>query len=212
MKMLKPVIWISLLLIIISACEASDTYDYGFAEGGIGGHGWPIWVEKLVFNESWGVPVGNLSGQTEEDDSPPLGSFANLGLIPLPYTVSARWFSYRNQTFYEITVELSKTKQEQIKQWFQLYPTSKYNHKLITGFAGQGEIQIWWNASCVQSDCPEDHLERHYFELTSRVPATVAEGDPSQYRERTKGEIKDGTIPPEVLDLLPPETDSSALK
>ncbi|WP_428240848.1 DUF2931 family protein [Gynuella sp.] len=204
--MLKHAIWISLLLIVISACEASDTYDYGFAEGGIGGHGWPIWVEKLVFNESWGVPVGNLSGQTEEDERPPFGTIASFNEIPLPHSAWARWFSYRNQTFYEITVGISKTKQEQIKQWFKQYPTTKYSHTLSTGFAGQGEIQIWWTAMCIRPSCPKDHLEEHYFELIPRIPAIVAEGDPSQYRERTKGEIKDGTIPAEALDLLPPET------
>ncbi|AJQ95448.1 DUF2931 family protein [Gynuella sunshinyii] len=209
--MLKPVIWISLLLIVISACEASDTYDYGFSTGSYGGTDWPIWVEKLVFNESWGVPVGNLSGgRKDTSDHLPSGRSAGMGWVPLPHTIRARWFSYRTQTFYEATLEIPEEKRAQIQQWFKQYPRKGYAHNVVTGISGEGTMQAWWLTVCVNFGCPE--YESHSFELTPRIPATVAEGDPSQYREQTKGEIKDGTIPPEVLDLLPPETDSSALK
>ncbi|WP_169748980.1 DUF2931 family protein [Gynuella sunshinyii] len=199
------------MLIVISACEASDTYDYGFDTGSYGGTDWPIWVEKLVFNESWGVPVGNLSGGLPDTSTRlPEGTAAGMGWVPLPHTIRARWFSYRTQTFYEATLEIPEEKRVQIKQWFKQYPRKGYSHSLVTGISGEGSMQAWWSVICVNFGCPE--YESHSFELTPRVPATVAEGDPNQYRERTKGEIKDGTIPTEVLDLLPPETDSSALK
>ena len=207
MNVLKHLCWLVILSTFLSACRSANRYDYGFAEGGIGGNGWPIWVENLVINNAWGVPVGSLSGQTERDNRPPLGKTASLGLIPLPHTIQTRWFSYRNQTFYEVTIELSEAKQTQIKQWFQQYPTKKYTHKLITGYAGQGEIQFWWNASCIHAGCPEDHLERHYFELTSRTKATVVEGNASIHNAGTRQEVEMGFLPPEVLDLLPPEED-----
>ncbi|AJQ94247.1 hypothetical Protein YC6258_02209 [Gynuella sunshinyii YC6258] len=63
MRIIKYLCWLILLPLLISGCE-EKTYDYGFREGGIGGPGWPVWVEYLIINEFWQVPIGNLSGQS----------------------------------------------------------------------------------------------------------------------------------------------------
>ncbi|WP_428240563.1 DUF2931 family protein [Gynuella sp.] len=208
MHIIKYVGWLLLLPILISGCE-EKTYDYGFREGGIGGSGWPVWVEYLIINESWQVPVGNLSGgKAEITKRPPGGAQSSLGWVPLPQTVRARWFSYRTQTFYEATVEIPKDKRKQIELWLKNYGTEQYLQDLSVGFAGQGEIQLWWYAGCVGIDCPPLRpatYESHFFELTPRIKATIAEGDPGMYRVRTLQEVREGSIPQDVLNLLPPE-------
>ncbi|AJQ94249.1 DUF2931 family protein [Gynuella sunshinyii] len=206
MRIIRYLCWLLLLPLLISGCE-EKTYEYGFDSGGIGGPGWPIWVEYLIINESWQLPVGALSGgNADTTHRPPSGKSASAGWVPLPHTVRARWFSYRTQTFYEATVEIPEDKQKQIRQWLKRYPTERYFPSLITGFAGQGEIQFWWDESCVKLGCPRgpENFEFHFFELTPRLKATIAEGDPGMYRVRTLQEIREGSIPLEVLSLLPP--------
>ncbi|AJQ93175.1 DUF2931 family protein [Gynuella sunshinyii] len=199
---MKRILLFILSISLLPACQ-EKAYDYHFSEGGIGGEGWPVWGEYLIVNEAWQVPVGNLSGG--EPDNIPRGSASALGHKPLPSSLRARWFSYRNQTFYEVTVVIPEAKQAEIKRWYKRYPTNVFLHKLSVGFAGQGELQAWWSVGCIETHCPEDLPERDHFELTPRVQATVAEGDPNQYRERTKGEVEEGSIPATVLERLPPE-------
>ncbi|AJQ96940.1 DUF2931 family protein [Gynuella sunshinyii] len=211
MSSIKSLHVLFLLSLLLSGCD-EKTYDYGFREGGIGGPGWPIWVEYLIINEARQVPVGSLSGGTGDvSKRPPGGASANVGWIPLPHSVQARWFSYRNQTFYEATVEIPKQKQKQIKQSLKKYGTEKYLQDLSVGFAGQGEIQLWWYASCVGLGCPEGpkNFEFHFFELTPRIKATVAEGDVHIYSADTREQVRTGFLPPEVLDLIPPRPDKA---
>ncbi|AJQ97125.1 hypothetical Protein YC6258_05095 [Gynuella sunshinyii YC6258] len=211
MRSVKYLYWLLALSLLLSACS-EKTYEYGFRAGGIGGDGWPVWVEYLIINESWQLPVGALSGgNADTSQRPPSGKSSSAGWVPLPHTVRARWFSYRTQTFYEATVEIPQDKQKQIRQWLKRYPVERYLPSLVTGFAGQGEIQLWWNVSCVKIGCPKGpkNFEFHYFELTPRIQATVAEGDARRHREGTKQEVEMGFLPPEVLDLIPPGQDKS---
>ncbi|AJQ94250.1 DUF2931 family protein [Gynuella sunshinyii] len=211
MHIIKYIGWLLFLPLLISGCE-EKTYDYGFDTGGFGGPGWPIWVEYLIINESWQLPVGNLSGgNADTTHRPPGGSSAGAGWVPLPHTVRARWFSYRTQTFYEATVEIPKDKQTEIKQWLKHYPSVNYLHSLSTGIAGQGDIQLWWKASCVGFDCPEypEPFESHFFELTPRIKAIQVDGDASGYRAGTLQRIEEGFLPPDVLNLLPPDPDKT---
>ncbi|WP_428240343.1 hypothetical protein [Gynuella sp.] len=72
-------------------------------------------------------------------------------------------------------------------------------------------FRIWRYASCVGLGCPkrpESH-EYHFFELTPRIKAAVAEGDARLRREGTKQEVEMGFLPPEVLDLIPSSQDKS---
>ncbi|WP_428243460.1 DUF2931 family protein, partial [Gynuella sp.] len=195
------------IILLFSGCQ-EKTYDYGFSEGGIGGEGWPVWGEYLIVNEAWQVPVGNLPGGTV--DNIPVGSQSGLGRKPVPKTLRARWFSYRNQTFYEVTVVILEARQTQIKQWLKQYPTDRYLHELAVGFAGQGELQAWWTIFCKAIDCPKGQPKTDHFELTPRTKAKVAEGDPSGYRDGTLSRIKDGRIPEEVMELLLPAKEESA--
>ena len=109
---------ILITLLLFTACQ-EKTYDYSFSEDGIGGKGWPTWGEYLIVNEAWRVPVGNLPGGTV--DNIPVSSQSGLGKKPIPQTLRARWFSYRNQTFYEATLTIPEEKQALIKQWFKQY-------------------------------------------------------------------------------------------
>ncbi|WP_428242083.1 DUF2931 family protein [Gynuella sp.] len=210
MNIIKNLCWLISLSLMLSACRADDTYNYSFDTGGYGGKGWPIWVEELVFNESWGVPVGALSGGVSDTSKRlPGGKAAGAGHVPLPQTIRARWFSYRTQTFYEATLDISEEKRAQIKEWFERYPRKGYLHNLVTGISGEGTMQAWWLAVCVNSlaGCPK--YERNYFELAPRIQATVAEGDARIHSAGTEQEVEMGNLPPEVLDLipLPPTTD-----
>ncbi|AJQ96941.1 DUF2931 family protein [Gynuella sunshinyii] len=211
MSTTKPLLWLFLLSLLLSGCK-EKTYDYGFDTGGLGGPGWPIWVEYLIINEAWQIPVGSLSGGTGDvSKRPPGGASASMGWIPLPHTVRARWFSYRNQTFYEATVEIPEDKQKQIKRWLKKYPREKFLPLLSTGISGKGEMQLWWYVGCVGFGCPEGpkNFEFHFFELTPRIQATVAEGDVHIYSADTREQVKTGFLPPQVLDLIPPKSDKT---
>ncbi|AJQ93174.1 DUF2931 family protein [Gynuella sunshinyii] len=197
---MKRILLFILSISLLPACQ-EKTYDYSFSEDGIGGEGWPVWGEYLIVNEAWQVPVGNLPGGTV--DNIPVGSQSGLGRKPIPETLRARWFSYRNQTFFEVTVAIPEAKQAQIKQWLKQYPTDRYLHELAVGFAGQGELQAWWTIFCKAIDCPKDQPKTDHFELTPRTTAVMAEGDPNQYYNTTRELIGEGSIPASVLDLVP---------
>ena len=201
--MIKRILGLLIGLLLLTACQPK-TYDYAFESGGFGGPGWPIWVEDLIINEAWQVPAGNMSGGPDDTDTNlPGSSIASVGHAPLPETIRARWFSYRTQTFYQATLEIPADKRTQIRLWFKQYPRKKYIHNLVTGISGQGMIQAWWFVGCVGFGCPEKY-ESHYFELTSEIKATKDKGDPNQYYNTTREHIREGTIPPEVLNLVPP--------
>ncbi|AJQ96634.1 DUF2931 family protein [Gynuella sunshinyii] len=206
MNILKNLYWLILLSLILSGCRADDTYNYSFDTGGYGGKGWPIWVEKLVFNETWGVPVGALSGGVSDTSKRlPGGKAAGAGYVPLPQTIRARWFSYRTQTFYEATLEISEEKGAQIKDWFERYPTeSGFSHALVSGISGEGSMQVWWSVICVNSRGGCTKHDSYEFELAPRIQATVAEGDARIHSAGTEQEVEMGNLPPEVLDLIPP--------
>ncbi|AJQ93172.1 DUF2931 family protein [Gynuella sunshinyii] len=196
----KEMLLILSSILLLMGCQ-EKTYDYGFSEGGIGGEGWPVWGEYLIVNEAWQVPVGNLSGGYP--DNIPDTSQSVLGEKPIPHMLRARWFSYRNQTFYEVTVSVTKDRQAQVKNWFRRYPRPEYLHTLSVGFSGQGELQAWWTVVCVRKACDEDVPGSDHFELTPRTTAVVAEGDPNQYYNTTRELIGEGSIPASVLDLVP---------
>ncbi|MEJ2076057.1 MAG: hypothetical protein P8X79_21645 [Reinekea sp.] len=199
----KPKHLISLLLILLpllNPCHGESTieqkrYNYGFRIGGFGGHGWSIWVEDLIINDSWAVPSGTFSGGPEDaTNKPPDGTLAALGELPLPRTVRARWFSYRSQTVYEAKVSIAEGRLGLVKKWFELYPTQKYLHHLVIGVSGRGAIKLWWLAGCIQYSlgCPTDYFETHAFELTPLIAVSKAEGNLDNYLIHTMSEISKG--------------------
>ena len=93
-----------LLSLLMAACS-SEPLKYDFAVSVAGGpEGWPVWVEEVIFDQSWGVPAGGI--EYGFDQQPPRGGVAMISPKRAPNTVHARWFSYRTQTFYEVTFSL----------------------------------------------------------------------------------------------------------
>ena len=204
--MAAPVIW------LYSAANAVDgTYKYGIRSGGIGGDGWLVWVEHFVVNEQFGVPVGNLGGGDPE--GPPYGAGAGLsGPVPVPKKVRARWFSFRNQTFYEAKTEIDRESRKRIAQWLRKYSDIGYNHHLTIGYAGQGYWSAWWVVYCSYGPCEDNRPRKKVFPLFTKVAAHEVPGDPRKYVVNSEAMIRNGEMPPVELPVRPqPGTGSEDL-
>ncbi|MCE8014169.1 DUF2931 family protein [Halomonas desiderata] len=181
-----------LLLLLTAACEA-EQQRYSFTVQPFGGpRGWPVWVEKLTFDNTWSSPAGNLNVGFEY--SPPRsGSYITLAHpVPAPSSVQARWFSYRTQTFYEIDLELSDM-DAQLQQWYRDYPQPDYRHYLMVGFSGRGEAKVWWRASC--NNCGRDRSRDFHAPIVESAWAEQVEGNPDWYREHIQEYINEGVFP-----------------
>lgn len=183
--------FIILLSLFMAACS-SEPREYKFAVSVAGGpEGWPIWVEEVVFDQFWSVPAGGI--EHGFDQRPPMGGIANTSPKAAPQHVSARWFSYRTQTFYEVTFSLPDDLDDKLRHWYRDYPLDDYNHTLIVGFSGKGEALAWWKAFC--STCDYDRSHDFHTPLIENVQAEVVEGDPSGYRLQTQELIDEGSMP-----------------
>ncbi|MFY0992618.1 DUF2931 family protein [Halomonas sp. C05BenzN] len=176
----------------LTACE-SEPQRYEFSVQPVGGpRGWPVWVEELTFDDSWGSPAGNLNAGFEKRP-PRSGAIVTLPrAMPAPTSVQARWFSYRTQTFYEIDLALPET-DDLLRQWYREYPASRYLHYLVAGFSGKGEVIVWWRAWC--RDCGNDRSQDFHAPIIESAFAQEAEGEPVRYENRTQEYIDEGVIP-----------------
>ena len=180
-----------LLSLLMAACS-SEPLKYDFAVSVAGGpEGWPVWVEEVIFDQSWRVPAGGI--EHGFDQRPPIGGVAILGPKPAPSSVHARWFSYRTQTFYEVILSLPEDLDDKLRKWYRDYPLDDYSHTLIVGFSGKGEALAWWKAFC--STCNYDRSHDFYTPLIENVQAEEVEGDPSGYRLQTQELIDEGSMP-----------------
>ena len=194
-------IFIILLPIFASACS-SEPREYDFAVSVAGGpQGWPVWVEDISFDEIWSARGGSLRGGY--DHIPPGGGVVGVSPKPAPRTVQARWFSFRTQTFYEVTFSLPDDLDGNLRQWYRDYPLEDYSHTLIVGFSGKGEALAWWEAFC--NTCNYDRSHDFHIPLAENVVAEVVEGNPAWYEDITYQHVREGSIP-----LPPGMADSSA--
>lgn len=190
-----------LFLFMVTGCS-SEARKYDFAVSVAGGpKGWPVWVEDITFDESWSTRGGSLRGGY--DHIPPGGGVVGISPKSAPSTVHARWFSFRTQTFYEVTFSLPDDLDDKLRQWYRDYPPEDYSHTLIVGFSGKGEALAWWEAFC--STCNYDRSHDFHIPLAESVVAKVVEGNPAWYEDITYQHVREGTIP-----LPPGMADSSA--
>ena len=184
-------IFIILLPIFASACS-SEPREYDFAVSVAGGpQGWPVWVEDISFDETWSARGGALRGGY--DRVLPGGAIVGISPKPAPSTVHARWFSFRTQTFYEVTFSLPEDLDGKLRKWYRDYPLDDYNHTLIVGFSGKGEALAWWEAFC--NTCNYDRSHDFHIPLAENVVAEVVEGNPAWYEDITYQHVREGTIP-----------------
>ena len=180
-----------LLLFMVTGCS-SEARKHDFAVSVAGGpEGGPGWVEEVIFDQSWGVPAGGI--EYGFDQQPPRGGVAMISPKRAPNTVHARWFSYRTQTFYEVTFSLPNDLDDKLRKWYRDYPLEDYSHTLIVGFSGKGEALAWWKAFC--SSCNYDRSHDFHMPLAEDVAAEVVEGDPTWYEDITYQHVREGTIP-----------------
>lgn len=185
----------SLLLILalaIAACSPEPRrYEFTLQTTG-GPTGWPIWGEELSFDHAWGGPMGNSSEGFERPPRP--YSTVILGTpLPAPESMQARWFSYRNQTFYEIDLDLPADLDERLRRWYRDYPPSRYLHYLVAGLSGRGEVYVWWRSWC--KDCEQGLRRNFYMPIVASAFGKEAEGDPGTFRSQTQRRIEEGEIP-----------------
>jgi hypothetical protein len=165
-------------------------YDYGLSIAG-GPTGWPVWVEDLTFDGSWGAPIGSL--RAGFDQRPPGGAMVAMSPKPVPENIEAYWFSYRTQTFYRINLTLPGDLEQQIKGWYEKYPLPTYRHYLILGFSGKGEALVWWRSRCM--DCGTDRSQDFTTPIVESARGRKVEGNPARFQERTQQHVEEGTIP-----------------
>jgi len=183
---------VALCLTMTTACSR-EPRKHNFVISVAGGPtGWPVRVETLTFDNSWGAPGGILGGGF--DHNPPGGALVVLASPKAaPDSVQARWFSYRTQTFYQIDLLLPEDFSDRVDEWYQKYPEPKYGHYLIVGFSGKGEALVWWEAFC--SLCGYDRSEDFSTPIVENAQAPVVEGDASQYRSQTEQFVNEGLFP-----------------
>nr|WP_285222441.1 DUF2931 family protein [Halomonas sp. ISL-56] len=183
---------VALCLTLTTACSGEPSkYNFGISVAG-GPIGWPVRVEMLTFDNSWGAPGGILRGGFGHN--PPGGAIVVLASPKAaPDSVQARWFSYRTQTFYQIDLPLPEDFSDRVDEWYQKYPEPKYRHYFIVGFSGQGEALVWWRARC--GDCGVDRSEDFSTPIVENAQGNVVEGDPSRYRSQTEHFISEGLFP-----------------
>ena len=174
---------LALCLTLTTACSGEPReYNFGISVAG-GPIGWPIWMERLTFDNTWSVPAGSIDGGF--DHNPPGGAMVVLSSPKaVPSSVQARWFSYRTETFYQIDLSLPEDFSDRVNEWYLKYPEPKYRHYLIVGFSGKGEALVWWRARCM--DCGYDRSEDFSTPIVENAQANVMEGDASQYRSQTE--------------------------
>lgn len=196
--------------------SSPNEYDYRLKFGGLGGPGWPLWVERFSFDDLYSTSVGNLSGgRSTAPDYIPGGAGHSIGRkMPVPQELSARWFSFRNQTFYEVRTEIDRDTRKALARWHRQYDKDYYNHYLTIGYAGQGYWSAWWVVYCnTGAPCQDDFPQlKKTFPLFNKVPAQEAPGDPRRYVVRSEAMIRDGRMPPVALPVRPePGTGSEVL-
>jgi len=167
-------------------------YDYGSATIG-GPTGWPVFVQRLILNDTWRLSGGILSGGFE--DNPPVGgALATADPRPVPTTLYARWFSHRTQTFYEIDLTLPEDLEARLRQWYRRYPRPDFMHELVTGIAGDGRVYVWWRATCISCDL-YDRSQDFYEPIIPLAHGRVVEGNPDWYRAQVEEYRQEGVIP-----------------
>ncbi len=182
-----------LLLPTLAGCATNPgpPYPYAVITGG-GPDGWPAWVEELRFDGAWGPPVGGVGGDISWDEPPSRGGLAALGPLPVPRTMSARWFSHRTLTFYEIDLELPEDTEQRVRDFYREHPASDYRHALMVGISGDGRVRLWWRAMC-RGFCGDDPA---YLPIIKEAIGQQVDGDPARYANRTAQQRERGRIPP----------------
>ena len=182
------------LLVLITglvACSSErKTYEYTVIVSG-GPSGWPVWVEEVTLNGDRRIPGGAIS--YGYDQAPPTGGRIVIAPAPVPERVEARWFSHREQKFYEVSLPMPEEFSETVAEWFEDYPTPKYGHYFIVGFSGKGQALAWWRASC--RDCAGDEDSGFAAPVIDESRAEAANGDPSGYQAQVQHYIDKGVIP-----------------
>ncbi|MCC5812116.1 MAG: DUF2931 family protein [Ectothiorhodospiraceae bacterium] len=190
---LHLLMWLALLPALAGcASYPGPPYPYAVITGG-GPDGWPAWVEELRFDDAWGPPVGGVGGDISWEEPPIRGGTAIMGPRAIPQTMSARWFSHRTLTFYEIDLAFPEDTEKRVRAFYRDHPPPEYTHDLMVGISGDGRVRVWWRAWCGR-DCGEDHA---YLPIIRETVGRQVEGDPEQYRESTEYHRELGRIPPE---------------
>lgn len=184
---------LSLAIVMLAGCSREpERYDFGVAVAG-GPKGWPIWGEKVVFDDRWRVGAGAIDSGYER--VPPKGKVSVLSNPrKAPQTIFARWFSYRTQTFYEIHLTLPDDMAQQVARWYRQYPRSDYLHTLIVGLSGAGEAKVLWTAACMSCEW-RDFSKDFQATLIAGARGQKVEGDPYPYVYQTTDFVDQGVIP-----------------
>jgi len=193
--MIKKITVLAICLLALTVCTSEPKrYAYHVTVAG-GPSGWPIWAEEISLDQSF-IPGGvNSSGY---EHTPPRGaSIVVRSPAPAPQVVQARWFSYRQQKYYEVTFQLPEDLESDLRRWFKEYPPEDYSHYLSLGFSGKGEALAWWRAQC--GPCGFDRSYDFHTPLIENVKAQEVPGDPNRYRQQTQQFINEGRIPASVL-------------
>ncbi len=152
-----------------------------------------MWVEDLVFDDYVNIGGGSIGGRMTWDEPPDDGAITNMGRSSIPQKISARWFSFRTQTFYEIDLTLPERTEQQISEFYRDYRPPEYTHDLMIHISGDGRMRVWWRAWCGR-DCGEDRV---YLPIVKEATGQQVDGDPARYANRTAQQRERGRIPPE---------------
>jgi hypothetical protein len=102
-----------------------------------------IWIERIEFDDSWGVPGGGLSCCWKE-----IGAGASVFDKPMPRQVYLRWVDESETVVYEATLELAKDLAARARHLPGYTVLSSGRHDpgdphLIIGMQEGGAVTVW---------------------------------------------------------------------
>ncbi len=132
----------------------------------------PVYIEKIIYDNSWAMSAGILSLDWKEVGkiivpAPPYP--------PVPQKIFIRWFDYKQQVFYETTVDIPREAAKVVAS----VPKPQFGSRIITtGVLPNGQAVVWVSNSLRDSTGT-------WIEL-ARAQGSQVEGDVENYRAQTE--------------------------
>jgi hypothetical protein len=141
---------------------------------------------------------GALGGGWKNPDDPnslPSGGKIHIltGKQIVPQKAYARWFSYKEQKFYQATIEFPRNLQMVISEFANAFGENTSEPAIIFGFSPDGKIKVSIDSSCSYTyECGKN---TRIMQIASGH-GVKADGNPSVYLPITKQLIREGDIEP----------------
>ncbi len=171
------VMFLACALISMGGCQAilpAPKYSVAFSTP----RNEPVFIEEVVYDGAWHGRCGVLLCCWKEARKKNV-----ISPRPVPRIISIRWFNYRQQKFYEATVDLPASTAATLRR----LPKPEFgSYKLTTGVQPDGIVVVWVSNG-------SDERTGTWIEV-ARDQGHQAEGNPGDYKSQTEDMRQRGEI------------------